>query len=507
VGSLRSKFESKGGDKAAVITTTIAQIEKPVFVPTNNGVEENDVYFRSTAMGIRLKRGDDGFVRVVSVTEVTNDSSIIRDGAIEPDDRIMEAAGVDLRNPISNNQWGETVTKIRNAPRPMKFVVAAGSKRDIRTEKSEEPSSAFPPPPAKYVMESRLSKSPEGQQVLESLSMARSYEVVRAVSPPAIQQLVNSSAQTSGEGADETVASRTVDDEETYQAPPKESLLKRIAAGCASPATVCTAPTSHHSSTSSQQSPSEDGSQVPMAHLQFLRTNPTIARVANAASRRYPALCGRPDTIFEEPDDDDVTRDSVTTERSSHRDRRPAYGSSRKRSSSSKDDGSQTMATYSTYDDRTAPPIGATHSTGSGSIGSGGTGDNTEFLEKLALGSSLRSNITKPRRDNDAANATLSRKLGKPSYGLSEYASHGSKYQPHATDDDLEWPDDGEQQQQKDTINDGMSTYFSSMKQPSYLSNNRKNGSARQAELLAAGKVEDMMNELHNVDPEDECEI
>ena len=78
----------------------------------------------------------------------------------------------------------------------------------------------------------------------------------------------------------------------------------------------------------------------------------------------------------------------------------------------------------------------------------------------------------------------------------------------------MEWPDDGEQQQQeeepmtqKDTINDGMSTYISSMNQPSYLSNSRKNGSARQAELLAAGKVEDMMNELHNVDPEEECEI
>ena len=243
---------------------------------------------------------------------------------------------------------------------------------------------------------------------------------------------------------------------------------------------------------------------MPMAHLQFLRTNPTIARVANAASRRYPALCGRPDTIFEEPDDDDVTRDTMTTERSAYRDRRHAYGSSRNRSSSSKDDGSQTMATYSTYDDRTAPPIGATYSTGSGSIGSGGTGDNTEFLEKLALGSSIRSNPTNPRRDT-TINATIPQNLGKSSY----------KSQHHVVeDDDLEWPDDGEQQQQeeepmtqKDTINDGMSTYISSMNQPSYLSNSRKNGSARHAELLAAGKVEDMMNELHNVDPEEECEI
>lgn len=59
--------------------------------------EENDVIFHSTAMGIRLKRGEDGFVRVVSVTEATAGSSIVRDGSIEPDDVVREAAGVNLR--------------------------------------------------------------------------------------------------------------------------------------------------------------------------------------------------------------------------------------------------------------------------------------------------------------------------------------------------------------------------------------------------------------------------
>jgi hypothetical protein len=48
-------------------------------------------------MGIRLKRGEDGFVRVVSVTEATAGSSIVRDGSIEPDDVVREAAGVNLR--------------------------------------------------------------------------------------------------------------------------------------------------------------------------------------------------------------------------------------------------------------------------------------------------------------------------------------------------------------------------------------------------------------------------
>ena len=39
----------------------------------------------------------------------------------------------------------------------------------------------------------------------------------------------------------------------------------------------------------------------------------------------------------------------------------------------------------------------------------------------------------------------------------------------------------------------------------SYQSN--KKDTAHQAEFHAAAKVEDMMNELHNVDPDDQCEI
>eukprot|EP00571_Detonula_confervacea_P016173 CAMPEP_0172310950 /NCGR_PEP_ID=MMETSP1058-20130122/13379_1 /TAXON_ID=83371 /ORGANISM="Detonula confervacea, Strain CCMP 353" /LENGTH=47 /DNA_ID= /DNA_START= /DNA_END= /DNA_ORIENTATION= len=47
------------------------------------------------------------------------------------------------------------------------------------------------------------------------------------------------------------------------------------------------------------------------------------------------------------------------------------------------------------------------------------------------------------------------------------------------------------------------------MSHPSFRSNNwgQKEDTARQAEMLAAAKVEDMMNELCNVDSEDQCEI
>ena len=94
VGGLRSKFENKDINisEAKPINELKDAGTPVVFLPTGSAAE-NDVYFRSTAMGIRLKRGEDGFVRVVSVTEATVGSSIVRDGRVEPEDRIMEAAG------------------------------------------------------------------------------------------------------------------------------------------------------------------------------------------------------------------------------------------------------------------------------------------------------------------------------------------------------------------------------------------------------------------------------
>lgn len=189
---------------------------------------EHDVIFHSSSMGIRLKRGEDGLVRVVSVTESSPGSSVVRTGLIEPNDILHEAAGADLRSPITNSEWGEIVQVIRKAPRPMKFVVVSARRRQAN--------------------------SPTVQK------------------PPRILL-----------GADDTVAS-SIDDDSTA----KKSILNRM--------TQCTIPEK------STRLSNGEGNDVPMAHLAFLRTNSTIARVREEASRRYPALCGRPDTIFEEPD-------------------------------------------------------------------------------------------------------------------------------------------------------------------------------------------------------------
>ncbi len=328
--------------------------------------------------------------------------------------------------------------------------------------------------------------------------MARAHTPVFGL--PYVKNTNNTSSETSVEDEVQTASSRTIDNEttdgeedqtvtrtediqETHQLPRKESLLKRITSGCVSPVNACTNPANQSSQQlSSQLNNSDDEGHVPMAHLQFLRTNPTIARVTNAASRRYPALCGRPDTIFEEPGDDD-TRESRTFRMRERASRRDLRQSSSRSSASTNDDGSYTMATATTYDAKT---VG---SNTAGSIGSSSGGDNTAFLEKLAIQSSVASKPTRYLRGEGNKNLAQAQKLSKAVTGA----------QPQQQGGELEWPDDDDQQRpqllSKRTIDD-RSTY----------STRKKTDAVRRAELLAAANVEDMMNELQGVDPED-CEI
>lgn len=84
--------------------------------------EERSVLFLSEGLGIKLNRGPDGMVRVVSVSPET--PYIIRNGHIETGDVIREAAGVDIRRPITNVMWGDTVALIKMAARPITIIVA-----------------------------------------------------------------------------------------------------------------------------------------------------------------------------------------------------------------------------------------------------------------------------------------------------------------------------------------------------------------------------------------------
>ena len=85
---------------------------------------EREITFFSESLGIKLNRGPDGIVRVLSVTKETPSSPVARKGDIQAGDVIREAAGVDIRRPITNIMWGDTVALIRLSPRPITLLVA-----------------------------------------------------------------------------------------------------------------------------------------------------------------------------------------------------------------------------------------------------------------------------------------------------------------------------------------------------------------------------------------------
>lgn len=85
---------------------------------------ERKVMFLSEAMGVKLNRGSDGIVRVLSVTSPSNNQNLRRQGEIFAGDIIREAAGVDLRRPLTNVMWSDTVALLKISPRPMLLIVA-----------------------------------------------------------------------------------------------------------------------------------------------------------------------------------------------------------------------------------------------------------------------------------------------------------------------------------------------------------------------------------------------
>ena len=89
-------------------------------VPLRVGAERN-VIFASEAMGVKLNRGSDGIIRVVSVE---NGRSIVREGDIYSGDVIREAANVDLRRPLTKVMWSDTVAFLKTSSRPLTLVVA-----------------------------------------------------------------------------------------------------------------------------------------------------------------------------------------------------------------------------------------------------------------------------------------------------------------------------------------------------------------------------------------------
>ena len=85
---------------------------------------ERDVLFYSESMGVKLNRGPDGIVRIMSIAPISSGSLVSRKGEIHVGDVVREAAKVDMRRPMTKVMWGDTVTVVKLAPRPVKLVVA-----------------------------------------------------------------------------------------------------------------------------------------------------------------------------------------------------------------------------------------------------------------------------------------------------------------------------------------------------------------------------------------------
>ena len=143
--------------------------------------EERDVQFLSEALGIKLNRGPDGVVRVIEVSPDIPGSPIARNGRIEVGDVIREAAGVDIRRPITNIMWGDTVALIKMAPRPIVLVVAKETTESIMDERKRAAQNALSPTSAAEYFPSNASTE-EGVKELMNIKESENEEVQQDIS-------------------------------------------------------------------------------------------------------------------------------------------------------------------------------------------------------------------------------------------------------------------------------------------------------------------------------------
>ena len=124
----------------------------------------------SEALGIKLNRGKDGIVRVIDVSTEKSGSPIAREGSILVGDLIREAAGVDLRRPITNVMWGDTVALIKMAPRPIVLIVAQELNPSIADQRRAAAASALSPTSAAEYYPSNSSGDESVKQLMDQVS-------------------------------------------------------------------------------------------------------------------------------------------------------------------------------------------------------------------------------------------------------------------------------------------------------------------------------------------------
>jgi len=117
-----SRFQHGDDSKVSLPPATIGRglSDQILRVPLRVG-PEHSITFGPGSLGVRLNRGCDGTVRVLSTKK---DDYRPGDRKLMVGDVVIEAAGVNLSRPITSEMWEDTVDVIRNSKRPMYFLVA-----------------------------------------------------------------------------------------------------------------------------------------------------------------------------------------------------------------------------------------------------------------------------------------------------------------------------------------------------------------------------------------------
>jgi len=258
-----------------------------------------------------------------------------------------------------------------------------------------------------------------------------------------------------------------------------------------------------------------DSDSVPLAHLAFLKTNPSVAPASGGGGpqnsmRKFmpPALCGRPDTIFEEPEDL-----AEAEEKEARKNRRSPKSSPR------------ASPRTSPRRNRSSPKPTRPKVSSSGSDLSGGNvGHKTAYLEAIAMKAAV-ADVPKERNFGSVASAATSSRSThsseawqgflerRRSRSSSSVGSNGVQKNAAVKVEEMmhamssETTSNGKDRRKKvDEMIDTLSTTSSSsqqnlVKRPSTASSERprsrgrakKSESAKAAEELAAARVEAMM--------------
>jgi hypothetical protein len=257
----------------------------------------------------------------------------------------------------------------------------------------------------------------------------------------------------------------------------------------------------------------DEADSVPMAHLAFLRTNPSANKSpgANQGASRFlpPSLCGRPDVIVEEDDDDETdTVDVIRPNSEKQRELKPRLRPN-PRASDVSSVISDEFGANTSYLDAIAMRTAVSgskkksnrHSTGSSDTS--GKSKHSEkwqqFLERKSLsGASPPESRTGSADVSVAAEKYAAEKMEEMMETMAA-RSRANNFRP-AGDESGAFPT-------FDDHTSSMPSYGMVRSADGISSRTKKSDSARAAEELAAARVEAMMQSLSGTHLDDEGEI